>query len=62
MKDLLDAECGGANPLMRLGGQITRDAAIKSERNDYFGQNVKSPDVSSSVNCCNSSIYLLIIF
>ena len=47
MKDLLDAECGGANSLVRLGNQITRDGAMRDERNEYFGHIAKPPDVSS---------------
>lgn len=31
MRDLIDADCGGANPLMRLGNQIVHDVAHKDE-------------------------------
>lgn len=31
LRELIDPECGGANPLMRLGNQIVRDAAHKDE-------------------------------
>lgn len=31
LRELVDAECGGANPLMRLGNQIIHDAAHKDD-------------------------------
>lgn len=31
LRDLVDADCGGANPLMRLGSHFLRDAAYKDE-------------------------------
>lgn len=31
LRDLIDAECGGANPLMRLGGHMLQDAARKDD-------------------------------
>ncbi|XP_055311031.1 peroxisomal targeting signal 1 receptor isoform X2 [Sitodiplosis mosellana] len=31
LRELIDPECGGANPLMRLGNQIVQDAAHKDE-------------------------------
>lgn len=31
LRDLVEPECGGSNALMRLGNQITRDAAFKEE-------------------------------
>lgn len=31
LRDLVDAECGGANQLMRMGAQLTRDSALKDE-------------------------------
>lgn len=31
MRDLIDPDCGGANPLMRLGNQIVHDVAHKDE-------------------------------
>lgn len=31
LRELIDPECGGANPLMRLGNQIVRDTAHKDE-------------------------------
>lgn len=31
VRDLFDAECGSANPLMRLGGQVIQDAARKDD-------------------------------
>ena len=31
LRDLVDAECGGANQLMRMGAQLTRDNARKDE-------------------------------
>lgn len=31
LRELVDAECGGANPLMRLGNQIVHDVAHKDE-------------------------------
>lgn len=31
LRDLVEPECGNANPLMRLGSQITRDAALKDD-------------------------------
>lgn len=30
-KDLIEPECGGANPLMRLGQQVARDSALRDE-------------------------------
>lgn len=30
-KDLVEPECGGANPLMNLGRQVTRDVAFQDE-------------------------------
>lgn len=30
-KDLIEPECGGANPLMNLGRQVTRDVAFQDE-------------------------------
>lgn len=40
-KDLTEQECGGANPLMRLGQQLTSDNTFRDEgasnfRNDSF--------------------------
>ena len=31
LRELVEADCGGANPLMRLGSQLTRDAAYKDQ-------------------------------
>lgn len=31
LRELIDPECGGANPLMQLGNQIVHDAAHKDE-------------------------------
>lgn len=31
LRQLVDGDCGGVNPLMQLGGQFTRDAARKDE-------------------------------
>lgn len=31
LRDLVEPECGGANPLMRLGSHVTRDAAYKDD-------------------------------
>lgn len=31
LRDLVDAECGGANALMRMGGHMLRDAARKDD-------------------------------
>lgn len=31
LRDLVDGECGGANQLMRMGAQLTRDTALKDE-------------------------------
>lgn len=31
LRDLVDGECGGANQLMRMGAQLTRDNARKDE-------------------------------
>lgn len=31
LRDLVDGECGGANQLMRMGAQLTRDSALKDE-------------------------------
>lgn len=31
LRDLVDPECGGANPLMRLGNQLINDAAHKDD-------------------------------
>lgn len=31
LRDLVDGECGGANQLMRMGAQLTRDTAHKDE-------------------------------
>lgn len=31
LRELIDPDCGGANPLMRLGNQIVHDAAHKDE-------------------------------
>ena len=30
-KDLLENECGGANPLMRLGNQLTNDTTLRDD-------------------------------
>lgn len=30
-KDLLENECGGANPLMRLGNQLTSDTTLRDD-------------------------------
>lgn len=49
-KDLIEPECGGANPLMRLGQQVARDSALRDEagisrRPDFL----PAPEVS--LNC-----------
>lgn len=38
LRDLVDGECGGANQLMRMGAQLTRDNARKDE--GFAGTNV----------------------
>lgn len=45
LRQLVDGDCGGVNPLMQLGGQFTRDAARKDEgfMNAQFERNLR-PD------------------
>lgn len=45
LRQLVDGDCGGVNPLMQLGGQFTRDASRKDEGfvNSQFERNLR-PD------------------
>lgn len=46
-KDLTEQECGGANPLMRLGQQLTSDFTLRDEGASNFRDvNFKPAEVS----------------
>lgn len=43
LRDLIDAECGGANPLMRLGGHMLQDSARKDDGIGGAGASTSTP-------------------
>jgi hypothetical protein len=56
-KNLIENECGGANPLMRLGQNLTSDVALKDE-----GTSEKFRDINFQPESVNATFDLLSFF
>lgn len=54
LRELIDPECGGANPLMRLGSHMVHDTALKDE--GISGRNIGIPSTSQSQQAFSGEI------
>lgn len=53
LRQLVEPDCGGANPLVRLGTHVTRDSAYKDEGLGRGSQGLISRDVLSEDQLVN---------